>query len=176
MLNVIKKIPIFFLLLMVIFSEICLADGKEDTEYIVESFKEITQNHIVSYQNDERIIGPYFINGKDIGGDDYWCKQKTSVYGSSIDVKKTNSLMTPYEGILIYNQMVWICKGKTKEEVEASTHYIAPDYTDVCKIVFSYQDGKWIPKTYSYRSGLTGDWADITPQNNWTQYQRMVVK
>lgn len=172
----VTRITMVLFSLMFMLSGMCFADETGDADGIVESFKEITQNHIKSYQVDERKIGPYFIDGSNIGIESYWCKQKTSVYGSSIDVKKTDSLVSPYEGILIYNQMVWICKGKTKELVESSTHYVAHDYTDICKIVFSYQDGEWIPKQYSYRSGLTGEWEIITPQKNRTQYQRMVVK
>ena len=82
-----------------------------------------------------------------------WVKSKVEVVGDySIDVQKTNSLISPYTGILIYQIGVSSTERvETRAAAEALFVFPSePKYPMSYKITFAYQNDKWVPKIYEH--------------------------
>lgn len=73
-----------------------------------------------------------------------WRKRYTetvSQYG--FDVKVTDSLVTPYTGILSYSQVSWLtAEHPTKEEAEKDDKFIS-SLSNSFTFTYGYQDGQW---------------------------------
>ncbi len=68
--------------------------------------------------------------------------EKVVQYG--FDVKVTDSLVTPYTGVLSYSEVFYsTLKHSTKEEAEQDNNF-SPPYTSLHTRTFGYQDGKWV--------------------------------
>jgi hypothetical protein len=61
----------------------------------------------------------------------------------SFDVKITDSLVTPYTGVLNYKQVFWETAGHpTKEEAQADSNFVR-SWTNPQTSTYGYQDGQW---------------------------------
>ena len=68
--------------------------------------------------------------------------EKVVQYG--FDVKTTDSLVTPYTGVLSYSEVAWFTtRHPTKEEAEQDNNF-TPPLTSPRTRTFGYQDGKWV--------------------------------
>ena len=147
----------------------------QSEQEIVESFQEVAKKHIESYNDDPRIL-VYHIDAilPPYGSSPpAWIKSKNIIIDNySIDVEKTNSLVTPYTGILFYKMQILIVKEKTKTEAENSTKFNVNSKPKNYKILFSYQNGKWIAKEYLYQ--FEGNWYDAEKEES--TLNRMKVK
>jgi hypothetical protein len=61
----------------------------------------------------------------------------------SFDVKVTDSLVTPYTGILSFTEVLWFtAEHPTKEEADKDNNFISSLSTSVT-FTYGYQDGQW---------------------------------
>ncbi|MBP2657786.1 MAG: hypothetical protein H6Q69_818 [Firmicutes bacterium] len=166
-----KILPLLLCLLFLLQTS---AFAVPDEEMAITSFKETIQKHLHSYQDDPRII--VF----SVSTDTKWLKSKCDIpYDYSYDIQKTNSIITPYTGYLIYKMRVLTTDNQTtKEAAEACNTFNNNDDNLFIKyrILFSYQDNKWIPKKYEFNIPILGNWIDVTGNTNHVGYTRMLVK
>lgn len=159
-----KKIFSLLVLFFIIISTNITFASSED-QSAISSFKDVVQKHMDSYIDDPRIL--VFNLNPD------WLKTKAVVSNASFDVQRTNSIVSPYVGIMVYNMSVGSIKKSTKEAVENDNNfqYDLPDY--LCRITFSYQNEKWVPTRYQFEIPKMGvRLADAT----YYERERMLVK
>jgi hypothetical protein len=74
-----------------------------------------------------------------------WTKLYTAVVSKySFDVKVTDSLVTPYTGILSYTEVSWFtAEHPTKEEAEKDNNFTS-SLPNSFTLTYGYQDGKWV--------------------------------
>lgn len=163
-----KKI-ILVLICLFCFNITCFADQQE----VVNSFTNFTNNIISELQAN-------FNEGAKVRKAkyyDFWYKAERTNLQASIDIQKTNSLISPYEGILEirYDSIRYNTEdcvdGEFDTEEEAKNanipRYIS-DYT-MEKYFYLYQGNKWTLKRVMGRLKSDPTWFDMslhTPQEN----------
>jgi hypothetical protein len=126
-----------------------------DENYVVDSFKDMISRHISSYKTDKRVQVSKF------GGDYGWAKKfHEALDGYRFDVRKTNSLVTPYIGELLFD----IKRGKTafhntREKAENDDTPISQSIIKH-KHTYAFQNGKWIVKSRRHYSEFLNKWVD----------------
>lgn len=117
------------------------AFASSSEEEVVQSFNTLAQNHIDSYQTDkrEKIV-------QAIQGDKKWRKFLHDVSSNySIDIQKTNSIVTPYIGIFEFEVTIYKSEPfDTEEEARATNTYT--NYIGYHKDKFAYQNDTWVTK------------------------------
>jgi hypothetical protein len=92
--------------------------------------------------------GAEYLNskGKPCGGDScvVWTKSYLATVSTyDFDVKKTDSLVTPYTGILSHSEVVWSTVGHaTKDEAEKDPNFNSSP-GEPFTFTYGYQDGGW---------------------------------
>lgn len=163
-----KKI-ILALICLFCFNVTCFANEQE----VVNSFTNFTNNIISELQAN-------FDEGAKVRKAkyyDFWYKQQRTNLQASIDIQKTNSLISPYEGILeirydsIRYSTETCTNGEFNTEEEARnatvTRYISDDTIE--KYLYIYQGNQWKLKRVMSRLKSEPTWFDIdlqTPQQN----------
>lgn len=110
----------------------------------------------------------------------YWVKFGKTNLRSSINIKRTDSLITPYIGYLIlscdfidyYSSNNNNGEFKTKEQAEKAFLLRINPSNDETRFTYAYQNGKWILKYVEWRTPLinNGLWvqSDLkTPQERF---------
>lgn len=92
----------------------------------------------------------------------YWIKSKNTIVGGySIDVQKTNSLVSPYIGTVDFASQIWVSgKFETKEEAEGATEFKESGKPDQVRITMAYQNGVWVVKKYQFKSATYPRWEE----------------
>ena len=133
----------FFVLPATSFAEV---DGQQ----AYQEFKGMVENHIASYDTDNRGgTSKYGWNGAEKAlNHEGWHRYYFTVDSNYVinDVRKTNSLVSPFIGIYTFKlTMYQTMPHATKEEAEADNNFYK-DGTNYCRHSFAYQDGTWVPK------------------------------
>ena len=143
-----KMIKLWGLIIIVCFCLICTveaADKKELERSFLQTIKifweaarEYNKNIKLNYEKyvkydpthaGSKIVKPYSVMYSD----------RSSNF--NYDIKVTNSLISPYVGIVIFRDKVWKKEGYTREECIRS-NWKSMSFKTTWK--FFYQDGKWI--------------------------------
>lgn len=158
---------ILALICLFCFNITCFADEQE----IVNSFTGFTNNIISELQAN-------FDEGAKVRkakARNFWFKQQRTNLQASIDIQKTNSLISPYEGILeIHIDCInYVTNdnsmGIFNTEEEARNATIPSYYSDFSydKFIYLYQGNKWELKRVMSRLKSEPTWFDSgleTPQ------------
>lgn len=139
------------LICLVAFCSSCFAGEQE----AVASFKSLTGNIVAEIQNNINEGGKvrYFAKG------DYWFKHQKVNLKSAIDIHKTDSLISPYKGILelqaddVKYYSIGNDKGHytNKEEAKgAGFPRIIPAITKT-RFIYMYQNEVWVLKDVQYQ-------------------------
>lgn len=142
---------ILTLICLFCFSVSCFASEQET----VDSFKAVTNNIIFEIQDNFNQGGKvkYSVDSNK------WHKYRNLNLQSAIDVQKTDSLISPYKGILelqadtaryystVKGQWYYDSKNDAKE---ASFYEVIPAITKM-RFVYMYQDGNWVLKQVQYQ-------------------------
>lgn len=118
---------------------------------IVKSFKGYAADFIASYKTDRR---EYV--GKLGGG---WAKiyfEPSLDYG--VDVRKTDSLVSPYVGVLEFTLIRHFTKFHPSEsDAEADNSFVQTTSTNH-RHTYAFQDNKWVPKSRENYSAFLNEW------------------
>jgi hypothetical protein len=131
-------------------------DTQENT--VVSSFQKYVEDFMASYQTNsrERVT--------ELGGG--WVKEIYRTIGKpSIDVKKTDSLMSPYVGICAFTlRSDRTAFYKTKEEAAKDNKFVESTDCDH-RHRYAYKSEKWVSTTREYHTRVdaridSGEWYD----------------
>lgn len=169
-----KKVLAFSILILLFSCNLIFA--AQDEQIVISSFQDIVKKHIESYSDDPRIM-TYFISANKYSPKSYWIKSKCTVLSDySFDIQKTNSIITPYTGYVIYKMQTWVTDEQpTKEAAETATSLHTIGGLSNCRITFAFQGDAWIVKKYEYQSNYDGTWYDVTDKDE-NMTKRMLVK
>jgi len=95
-----------------------------------------------------------------------WAKRKMSLDDIIYDVQKTNSLVTPYLGIV--NFKVYLRQTPffpTGEEAKASGSFGEADDGRACRATYGFQEGKWTLKKCEYHV-VDDQWFTLKPDED----------
>jgi len=122
-------------------------------DQVVSSFQKYIADFMGSYKTDRRERVSKFGGG--------WAKEVYRPIGEpSIDIKKTDSLISPYVGICEFTlRRDMTAFHKTKEEAAKDNKFIQ-SVDAYHRHRYVYQSGKWVPKTREYRSLEEDKWYD----------------
>ncbi len=120
---------------------------------VVKSFKNYVAGYMVSYKTDRR---EYVGN---LGGG--WAKIYFEPSGdSSIDVRKTDSLVSPYMGVLEFTLIKhFTAFHKTRAEAEADNSFTQSTEARH-RHTYASQDGTWVPKSRQNYVAILNEWSD----------------
>jgi type II secretory pathway pseudopilin PulG len=128
-------------------------DQKSEREAVVKSFKQYIKDYMDSYKTDKRERVQEFGAG--------WAKEyfaPDSNYG--IDVKATDSLISPYSGVCEFTIMRrWTAYHVTKEDAEKDNNFINAQSVKH-KHTYAFQEGRWVPSGRQYHSDFPYKWYD----------------
>lgn len=142
---------ILTLICLFCFSVSCFASEQE----AVDSFKTMTNNIVSEIQDNFNRGGKvkYSVDSNK------WHKYRNLNLQSAIDVQKTDSLISPYKGILELQadtaRYYSITKGQwyydsKNDAKEASLYEVIPAITKM-RFVYMYQDNNWVLKQVQYQ-------------------------
>lgn len=159
-----------------------LAFAAPDEQSIKSSFENLVKKHMDGYTDDPRVLVYYVPGDVSPNVPAGWRKSKcVALPDYSYDVKKTDSITTPYTAYLIYKMYVLVSPAFDTKEMAENTETFKENKTpNVYRISFSYQNGSWIPETYEtefrVERSVPPIWRTIR-QDNWSSpYKRVVVK
>ena len=163
-----KLLSIILTVLIMSTFSVAFADEQE----IVESFKTFVSDTmtpiIASYQGEHYSIK--YADCSPIHEKSYWYKSTVTTPRYVIDVKKTDSLISPYLGLLDITNDLISYKGKydSAKEAETSSVQESPFMLRHNRYTYAYQDGNWVKIRVEYeRDGI---WNDETMKNNPDSY------
>ena len=142
---------ILTLMCLLCFSVICFAGEQEE----VDSFKAMTNNIVSeiqeSYNHGAKVEYSRITN--------QWYKYQATNLQSAIDIQKTDSLISPYKGILelqadnIYFYTIDNEKGDYANKEEASKASLSrlKKATTKTQFIYMYQDNNWVLKQVQSR-------------------------
>jgi hypothetical protein len=111
--------------------------AQSDVE-VVASFKKYVTDYITSYKIDGHAQVVPVVGGK-------WRKQDFEPGTYSVDVKRTNSLVSPYVGMLNFSMtMRYTADHRTRAEAEKDGNFIGSGVF-LHRHVYALQDGAWVP-------------------------------
>jgi hypothetical protein len=143
-------------------------DQKSERDAVVKSFKQYIKDYIDSYKTDKRQKIFYREPNPQLGLKGGWGKvffEPQSGYG--IDVKVTDSLVSPYSGVCEFTMTVHsIALQDTKEQAEKETNFNVT--TVKHKHTYAYQEGHWTPVGRQYHSDYPDKWYDCDSCNVYT--------
>ena len=120
---------------------------------VVASFKKYMTNYVASYKTDRREQVDHKSGG--------WSRKYFELGADySIDVRKTDSLISPYAG---FAELVLTMHSTAfhKTQVEAETdHNFIESYSMKRRNTYAYQDGGWILKSRQEYVSVLGKWSD----------------
>ena len=129
------------LFLMVAFSlTFCNTSHAQKYDHMERSFKKLIEDKLITMKerdNSEANLPKY--NKPPLN---YWSLSK-SEYKShySYDIIKTNSVISPYKGIVTYYVKIMVKTGKTKDECLSSSWTVSDkEITEI----YLYKGGKWV--------------------------------
>jgi hypothetical protein len=129
-----------------------LAHSPQD-DPIVNSFQKCISDFMASYQTNRHE------HVTKLGGG--WVKEIYRPIGEpSLDIKRTDSIMSPYLGICEFTLRREITAfHNTKEEAAQDNKFVQSDNA-THRHRYAYQSGKWVPKTREYWSKGGEHWYD----------------
>lgn len=86
-----------------------------------------------------------------------WYRYKIFLTSTSYDVRKTDSLVSPFVADIHFNCATHTRVGNTKEAVESGEDS-STLYPIECISKYAFQDDHWVKKSVSCKSYITGDW------------------
>ena len=126
--------------------------AQSDAE-VVKSFKQYVYDYLASYKTNRRELVDKLGGG--------WAKMYFIPSGGlGVDVRKTDSLVSPYVGVLEFTMTrPFTAFHKTKAEAEVDNNFIQSTTTKH-RHTYAFQDGAWSPT--SYQCNLVGldKWLD----------------
>lgn len=118
---------------------------QSEAEIVVKSFRQTTAEFIASYKTDKR---EHIIGGPGKG----WHKVKDEPGEYSIDVRRTDSLVTPYTGILQFSLTGYATVDHpTREEAERDTAFVKDLGRVTHEHTYAFQEGQWVIKQRRHR-------------------------
>lgn len=85
-----------------------------------------------------------------------WWRRQVYIRELSFDVRRTDSLVSPFSGEIAFNCHVRVARAKSEDELR-STPYTVDNLFGRCKVNYAYQGQKWIRKSgYCSWSGDPG--------------------
>ena len=169
-----KRILLILSVVFMSFSSICFAESDQE---IVDSFKEhvngIMQPIIDSYNFDSSWVTFHEKQPYVKGSKDFWSKCSLELPTFRVDVKKTDSLISPYIGELIGTQNCIEYAGKYNSENEAKTANIVENirFMRSFKFIYAYQEGQWV-KTQTFYM-LSFDKYYTLGDNSYSEFDRL---
>jgi hypothetical protein len=128
-------------------------DQKSERDAVVKSFKQYIKDYMDSYKTDRRE------RVNQLGGG--WAKEyfaPDSNYG--IDVKATDSLISPYSGVCEFTMTRrWTAYHSTKEDAEQDNNFINVESVKH-KHTYAFQEGHWVPSARRNYFDFFHKWYD----------------
>ena len=145
----IKKIALLLFLVISFNTGLVFAATEQE---VVDEFKQLAKEHIESFKADNEKIT--FMPRETFGRSNYtaearWIKDKYIIHNDyQFDVQKTNSLISPYTGVLIFKLDRYVVLSYiSKDDVEKNDYepFNLNNQTEH-KHTYAFQDGKWVVK------------------------------
>lgn len=139
-----KRLLILIMALLLVCAS-CLADE----QVVVDSFKvhvqDIMQPVLATYKKDAVHIRYFDPSKHGLQGSGHWFKVRNLEPVYSLDVKKNDSVMYPYIGILDVERYTEIFTGSypTKEEASKAEKSYLSNAMQHWRFYYGYQNGKW---------------------------------
>lgn len=129
---------------------ITLAQSSSD---VVASFKKYVADYMNSYKTDRREMVRLLGGG--------WAKEYFEpLPDAGIDVRKTDSLVSPYMGVVEFTLITrYTTFHKTRTEAEADNNFVQTRQTKH-RHTYAYQDGSWVPKTRQNCLPMLDEWYE----------------
>lgn len=113
-----------------------------------------------------------------------WAKRKMKMLDIEYDVRKTDSLVSPFLGIVTFNAIVEQSEFfPTKIEAEAATSFQPiggpiSGYSEPCRITYAFQDKQWVIKTRESYSFVSKTWdpAPSAEPESWPAVLLFLLK
>ncbi|TCL32201.1 hypothetical protein EV210_12321 [Anaerospora hongkongensis] len=163
-----RKLSILLALFICFNINLAFASTEQD---ILAEFKQLAKAHMESYKTDSRekitfapketIPGTKFIT------EARWIKDKYIVHEDyKIDVQKTNSLVSPYIGVLVFKLDRYVVTSYISKEDAEKKEYPPIDlrWQTEHKHTYAFQDGKWITTERKSRYPLM---YDVPSMQEW---------
>jgi hypothetical protein len=132
-------------LLMLLLSALLLSPGpavaQSEDQDALATFKAYVNHHLSSYKQNQREKVSKFGGG--------WANQyfEPDVLSASIDVEKTNSLVSPYTASLKFRMIRHRTALHDKKEDAANDSQFTNQDSWFHEHTYAYQDKQWVPKT-----------------------------
>lgn len=83
-----------------------------------------------------------------------WFRRKVFVNQVAFDVRRTDSLVSPYAGVISFTCDVRGTKGATRESVNSGPDTFHSTGGFPCTANYAYQSSRWVRKAVTCRSGV----------------------
>jgi hypothetical protein len=121
------------------------------------SFKKETSAYMAHYKK-------YMMTTMVSGEGDKWLKISLEASDFSIDVRKTDSLVSPYIGTLDFTVTIrFTANHETRAEAEADSSFVGDSGKGIIephKHIYAFQDGKWVSKSRQQYNTVHKEWED----------------
>ena len=149
---------IILLLVLFLFMPTVYCSPSESS--VLSSFQTIVTKYLESIESDSRILVYYVEPNSLIKSTGGWIKSKCSIAESSFDVQKTNSLVSPFIGIINYKLYIHTTKyNLTQEKAKEDDNFNNPGRPYAVRVHFAYQSEKWVPTKYA--CAYDEEWFEI---------------
>lgn len=144
------------------------ADEKAEREAVVSSFKQYVKDYVDSYKTDRR-EQVHDIQGR-LGNTGTWVIGSFGPVrdGYSIDIRKTDSLISPYVGVLEFELVGHETRVHASKEEALADNDFGPEtegFVIEHRHTYAFQDGKWVPKSRQRYDGIDKEWEDCVPHD-----------
>lgn len=134
-----KKLLILFMLVFSVFNT-AFANGQE----VVNSFKSFISPKISYVEQSYAQASPKVIYDKGSKYTKPYYYKQTSEFEYKLDVQVTDSLMSPYIGIVELKKSVKHYNGQKTEEKAKSEYNVHWVFIDRYRLVYNYDNGDWV--------------------------------
>jgi hypothetical protein len=111
-----------------------------------------------------------------------WAKQKAKLVDLEYDVKKTDSLVTPYIGIVQFSLVLEQSPFYASEDEAVKSVELDSGVTlksPKCRVTYAFQEDQWIAKRYERLSWLNDKWEDVDiterPRADWDLFRSALI-
>jgi hypothetical protein len=134
---------------------LCAGFQSQQEKEIVKAFNKIAREYIPAH-----IARTPTVYNAPCGWNKWYWEPSTDY---TIDVRKTDSLVSPYVGVVTFGvTSYYTACHPTREEAEKDGNY-PNTYDFEHRYTFSYQDDKWVLKSREAKVKYNGQWGDWSP-------------
>lgn len=153
-----RQVSLVLLILLILLAPSSLAGDEKAEEEAVKAFKQYVADFMGSYET-----GKHELAVKLDGG---WVKWHFEPVGTpSIDVRKTDSLISPYAGVCEFTLAKYFTAlHKSAEEAQADDKFVGSSESKH-RHTYAFQEGHWVPISRQHYDSHFKSWFDCDECN-----------